>query len=319
VAGPTFVHRFTVFTPTFNRGRVLHRAYESLRGQTFRDFEWLVVDNASTDGTEELIARWMAEADFSIRYLRNEANIGRQGSWARAIAEARGELFTELRSADGLVPNALERLIHHWESIPARERPRYSAVSALAMDEHGKLVGTRFPADVLDSDSIELRLRHKVRGDKWGFQRTDVLRQQHIAQIPGYVGAIAEAIVWRSIARQYRTRYVNELLRIYWQDQPPGLSRPTVGWTNAPGRVVEAEDRLNHDLGWLPTAPFTFYREAVAYVCSSLHAGRGLRGQIHALKPTPARVLWLAGLVPGVAAYLVQRYLPALGVRLPNP
>ena len=315
---PAFEHVFTVFTPTYNRGHVLHRAYESLRAQTYRDFEWLVIDNASTDDTPALVEGWRAEASFPIRYVRNETNIGRQGSWARAIREARGELFTELRSADGLVADALERLRHHWDAIPPDERGGFSAVSALAMDEHGRIIGTPFPADVLDSNSIELRHRYKVRGDKWGFQRTAVLRQLEIPQIPGYTGAIAEAITWRQIARRYRTRYVNEPLRVYWQDQPPGLSRPVVGWTNAPGRVVEAEDRLNNDLAWLRVVPLSFLREAVAYVCSSLHANRPLRRQWQPLRPA-ARLLWAAGLPAGVAFYLVQRYLPALGVRLPNP
>ena len=57
-------YTFTVYTGTRNRARTLDRPYQSLRSQTFRDFEWLVVDNESTDGTTELIAKWQAEADF---------------------------------------------------------------------------------------------------------------------------------------------------------------------------------------------------------------------------------------------------------------
>ena len=133
-----------------------------MRAQTFRDFEWLVVDNASTDDTAEIVAGWLAAGEVPMRYLRNEVNIGRQGSWSRAIREARGELFTEVRSADGLVPQALERLHFHWMSIPDDERAGFSAVSALAMDEHGDIIGTRFPEDVFDSDSLEIRYRYKV-------------------------------------------------------------------------------------------------------------------------------------------------------------
>ena len=59
-----FVHVFTVFTATYNRAHVLHRVYDSLRAQTFRDFEWLVVDDGSTDGTGALVEGWRAEADF---------------------------------------------------------------------------------------------------------------------------------------------------------------------------------------------------------------------------------------------------------------
>jgi glycosyltransferase involved in cell wall biosynthesis len=310
---------FTVFTPTYNRGHVLHRAYESMRAQTLRDFEWLVVDNASTDDTEAIVAGWIAAGEVPIRYVRNEVNIGRQGSWTRAINEARGELFTELRSADGLVPEALERLKFHWEAIPPDERAGFSAVSALAMDEHGDVIGTRFPEDVFDSDSLEIRYRYKVRGDKWGFQRTSVMRDQRIPEIAGFTGSIPEAVTWRAIARRYRTRYVNEPLRIYWQDQGHGLSRPVIGWINAPGRVIEAEDRLNNDLRWLPVIPVTFARDAVAITTSGLHWGRSLADQPKTLRNPGVKALWLAMVPVGVAFYLVERYLPAVGRRLPNP
>jgi Glycosyltransferases involved in cell wall biogenesis len=46
--------QFTVFTPTYNRAQTIHRVYDSLRAQTLRDFEWLVVDDGSTDATPDL-------------------------------------------------------------------------------------------------------------------------------------------------------------------------------------------------------------------------------------------------------------------------
>ena len=53
-------YTFTVFTATRNRAHTLPRVYESLKSQTFRDFEWLIIDNESTDGTPDLVARWQA-------------------------------------------------------------------------------------------------------------------------------------------------------------------------------------------------------------------------------------------------------------------
>ena len=65
----TYRYIFTVFTPTYNRAHTLHRVYGSLKVQTFRDFEWLIVDDGSTDDTEALVKQWQAEANFPIRYI----------------------------------------------------------------------------------------------------------------------------------------------------------------------------------------------------------------------------------------------------------
>ena len=150
--------------PTHNRADILPRVYQSLLRQSFQSFEWLVIDNASSDDTTEVVAGWARSAPFPIRYLHNAENIGFHGSWKRALDESQGEFFLYVRSADEILPIALERLKWHWDSIPDEQRGRYSAVSGLATDEHGKLHGTRFPKDVFDSDSLEIRYRYKVEG-----------------------------------------------------------------------------------------------------------------------------------------------------------
>lgn len=48
----------TVFTPTYNRAYSLPRLYDSLKAQTFRDFEWLIIDDGSTDDTERVVSGW---------------------------------------------------------------------------------------------------------------------------------------------------------------------------------------------------------------------------------------------------------------------
>ncbi len=66
-------YRITVFTPTYNRAYILENLYRSLQRQSFRDFEWLVVDDGSGDDTDRLVAGWMAEENpFPIRYVRQE-------------------------------------------------------------------------------------------------------------------------------------------------------------------------------------------------------------------------------------------------------
>jgi len=276
--------------------------YASLAAQTFRDFEWLVIDNESEDGTTDLVEGWQREASFPIRYVR-QPNRGVQVSWRRALDEAHGQLFLQTRAGDAIRPNALERLLANWESIPELERRRFSAVSGLAEDEHGNLIGTACPRSPLDSDSIELRYRYKVKGDKFGFQRTEVLRRHPVPIVEGYTGYMPDRIVWTAIAREYRTRYVNEPLRIYYHDQPTSLSRPRRPSDNAVGAFLDAEAALNLDIGWLRHAPLEFYRRAVKYAWSGFHTGRSAAEQWHRLRNARARLLWLSAVVPAYGMY----------------
>ncbi len=93
------------------------------------------------------------------------------------MREAKGELFLTIDSDDACVPQALERLLHHWHSIPADERGRFSGVSVLAEYADGGMVADPFPTDVYDSDALRKYFAAVGRGDKWGFHRTEVMRQ----------------------------------------------------------------------------------------------------------------------------------------------
>jgi glycosyltransferase involved in cell wall biosynthesis len=300
--GPTYT--FTVFTPTLDRAHTLERVYRSLVAQTFRDFEWIVVDDGSRDETEALVRAWQASTDLPIRYFFQEHR-GKHVATNRAVAAARGELFLTIDSDDSFVPHALERFKYHWDAIPAAERGRFSAVTALAADEHGRLIGTRFPRDPTDSNSLEIRYRYKVRGDKWGFQRTDVMRAHPFPEVEG---AIPEGIIWTAIARRYKTRYVNEILRVYWQDQPTRLSRPTHLGEIAEGAMLAYESQLRDDIRWFTYAPRTFMTEAARYSRISFHAGRSARQQFRALGAWPARLLWALTLPIGWAVFEVESH-----------
>ncbi len=300
-------HTFTVFTGTHNRGHTLHRPYDSLRAQTFRDFEWIVIDNESTDGTPELMERLSAEADFPVRYLYQQ-NIGHHGSVNRAVREARGQLFVILDSDDACVPEALERFKAHWDAIPLADRERYSAVTGLCRDEHGTELGERFPFDPTDSNATEIRYRYDVTGEKWGFQRTDVMREFPYPTIPGYTGMMAGRIVWGAIGRRYVTRYINEYLGIVTEDQPDTLTKGAPDpRRDAPGERLEAWDLIEHDLHYFRYAPVAYYLKATKFVRSALWADESLLAQGRALSRLPSRVLWLASVPMGLAVYAVER------------
>ena len=221
---------FTVLTATYNRAHLLPRVYESLQKQTFRDFEWLIVDDGSTDNTSQVIRELERNAPFPIRYIA-KTNGGKPTAVNRGAREAKGTLLAILDSDDWYCPQALERFLHHWQSIPENKRQNFVGITGLCAYPSGELIGTRFPQDVFDSDAIDLRYRHKVRGEKSGMLSTEILRQFPYPEDLGKY--VSESLVWNRIAMRYQTRFVNEVLTVK-DFQPGGITRD--------GRFIQVRD-----------------------------------------------------------------------------
>lgn len=293
---------FTVYTPTYNRAHTLQRVFDSLLAQTCRDFEWLVIDDGSTDNTAELMARFQSEAGFEVRYVR-EPHRGAHHAHNLSLRESRGELWLKLDSDDGCVPQALERFKHHWESIPADHRDAFSGVTGLCRDQNGAQVGTSFPADPLDCSAAELEYVHKVRGEKWGFLRLDVVRRfPYPDDVPG--NFIPESFIWCQVSRQFKTRHVNEPLRIYWMDAPSLVHGRSDPHTNAAGHRLMFKMVLDLECGWFFVAPLRLLRAATQYSRFAWLSGTGLARQFDELKSTGGRLLWLMALPGGWGLWL---------------
>jgi glycosyltransferase involved in cell wall biosynthesis len=294
---------FTVFTATYNRAHTLHRVYDSLAAQTFRDFEWLVVDDGSSDGTAELVQRWAAEASFPIRYAY-KPNGGKHTAWNLGLKLARGRFFLSLDSDDACVPEALAVFNEAWHSIPPDQRSRFTGVCCLASDPQGHIAGDRFPQDVLDSDSNEIRYRYKVAGEKWGFHRIEVAREFPFPEMDG-VSYVPESVVWGRIAARYRERFINRVLRIYFQEASEA-SRLTVApmWKNSAALALGARCALNERLPWFFHDAKFFIKAAANLSRVSWHAGESIGQQRRQLRGLCATALWAAMLPVGYVLYL---------------
>ena len=280
--------------------------YDSLVSQTFRDFEWLVVDDGSTDRTRVLLSRWGEEADFPIRYLY-QRNQGKHVAYNNAVPKARGSLFLTLDSDDSCVPHALEALKHYWETIPQDRRIEFSAVSVPCVDEKDRLVGKWFKDRITDSDYLTCYYRWKLRGDKFEFQRTDVMLQYPFPVPDRRLTHIPEGIVWSRIARKYKTRYVNDPLhRAFISER--SLSRNRSVRKNAYHTMVFSGVALDEHLDHIRCAPKDFIRYAVNYVRLSLHVGESAFCQVRKLRRAGAKTLCLL-LIPVAFIY----YLNDLG------
>lgn len=198
----------TVFTPTYNRESLLARLYDSIKRQDFSNFEWIIVDDGSTDNTASTVEVWAEESNFDIRYFYQE-NSGKHIAINKGVNEARGELFFIVDSDDWLADNALQDIWQVWQSIPKDQRILLAGISGLCAYKDGRIVGTKYPLDSIDSDPIELRTFYDVKGDKAEVFRADILRE---FPFPSNLGKfVTEGLVWNRIGQKYMMRYVNKV------------------------------------------------------------------------------------------------------------
>ena len=104
----------TIFTPTYNRAYTLERIYNSLKKQKNTDFEWLIVDDGSTDNTKEVVSKWIQEKNINLRYYYQE-NAGKMQAHNKGVELAKYELFCCVDSDDYLTNNAIDIILKCWE------------------------------------------------------------------------------------------------------------------------------------------------------------------------------------------------------------
>lgn len=163
----------TVFTPTYNRIKLLPDCYESLKRQNCRDFLWLIVDDGSRDGTEALVRRWMQEADFEIRYIFQE-NGGQHTAWNAAVTAMNTELAVCIDSDDYLTDDAIGLIAACWRS---RGGDQAAGIVALNRTPERAVLGRRLP-ELETAHIIDLYCRHRCRRDMKMIYRTDLLKQE---------------------------------------------------------------------------------------------------------------------------------------------
>lgn len=218
--------KITVFTPTYNRENSLQRVYDSLCQQTYRNFEWIVVDDGSTDNTKEVINQFKRNAKFPIYYYYQE-NSGKHVAINRAVEMTDSEFFLIADSDDAFKPEALGTFIDAWNSIPEEDRTNFKGIICKCFDaKTGEDIG-EFPYDLIDTDELTAGFILKFKFEKWSFFRTEVLREFPFPEPKEKLKFYPETVVWQQMSRKYKTRYINVALRAYYRDQENALTAST--------------------------------------------------------------------------------------------
>lgn len=193
----------TVFTPTYNRAYILTKLYRSLCNQTCKQFEWIIVDDGSTDNTSELIGTFIQEGNIEIVFVQ-QFNGGKHRAINRGVGLAKGDLFFIVDSDDQLTEDAIEQILRYHDGI--KDKNDFAGVCGLKAYFDGRRVGGDSYFTILDCSNLEFRYKYKIKGDMAEVIRTDVMKEFPFPEFAGEKFC-SEAVVWNRMAQKYKIRY----------------------------------------------------------------------------------------------------------------
>lgn len=199
----------TIFTPTYNRNYMLKRLYDSLLKQNDKNFEWVVVDDGSIDGTHEYIKKIKQQNKIKITYVY-QPNSGKHVAINRGVDLANGEFFAIVDSDDYLTEDAVAK-IREWFTDIEKSKKKFAGVAGQKGYSNSKPVGTTFNFKTIDAKSNE-REKFNITGDKFEVFYTDVIKKNKFPVYPNEK-FMTEMVVWNRIARQgYYIRWHQDII-----------------------------------------------------------------------------------------------------------
>lgn len=168
----------TIFTPAYNRAHTLERLYQSLCHQLSKDFIWLIVDDGSTDNTNEMIRQWIRKGEISIEYYYQN-NAGKSNAHNKGVALAHTELFVCVDSDDYLTDDAVFKILSLWKQIKATGM---IGILAFRGYKDGRPI-TRYSLSKETTGTLKDLYRKKViSGDTMLIYRTELLKKHMFPQ-----------------------------------------------------------------------------------------------------------------------------------------
>lgn len=200
----------TILTPSYNRAPLLPRLYESLKRQSCKAFEWLLIDDGSSDNTERLTEAWKEERVIPVSYIRKE-NGGKHTALNTGIAHVKTELVFIVDSDDWLPENAVETILRWHEKYRAREG--ICGYSFLRFYPDGRVNDAYFPENEKIDTYVNVRINGHIAGDKAEVFFTDILKHYPFP-VFGKERFLPEDLVWVLLSGPYKMVHINECVYI---------------------------------------------------------------------------------------------------------
>ena len=208
--------KLTIFTPTYNRSKTLKRLYKSLLLQSCTNFEWLIIDDGSTDNTKEVIENFISEQKIHIRYY-HQTNGGKHIAYNFALEVAKGEYFFCVDSDDWLNEGTINNLFKTTKTLECNQ-----FIVAYKSDSSNKLLSDNFPEKIQRTSLKKLYFKYKCHGE-FSFVFPTALARRF--PFPVFEGEkfVTEDIIYDQIDKNATALLLPQVLTIC-EYQPEGLT-----------------------------------------------------------------------------------------------
>jgi len=299
----------SVLTPTYNRAHVLYRVYESLQRQTVRNFEWVVVDDGSTDGTPDLLTRWQAEADFPVTWYRYSNNRGKSAAVNSGTKLVSGAYTVILDSDDAFLDDAMETIEYFRKESDIDNNDSAYAMVFRYIDDHDNLSGRLFYLGKSETNvmsRLEARYRFEMVCETCIVTKTTVARAEEFVELTASEHC-PEIVTHHRIGKKFKSVYINHPIgKCFRYD---GIERLTLSssitWPR--GNYLMSLATLNNDIRYFWVRPGVFLKAGRSVAMLGFHIRRSPLRQFRDLTNSGARLLWIAGLPRGFARYIRDR------------
>lgn len=259
----------TLFTPTYQRAIFLHRIYDCLLNQTSKRFAWIIVNDGSTDETDEVCEQIVTENKIPVLYIQKE-NGGKHSAFKVAFEACKTEFFQCMDDDDIYSERAVETYLKAWSEIGNQKD--IGAIRTIAKYQNGRfaVAGCDINSKIgtyEDCSTLEMNYIRNCRQENWTCYRTMALREIDLFPEEYWLADkhkfFSEGIWQGRFARKFKCRYLYIPLRAYSEDAEFSIIRSKKTYNYYLNMFINSKIILDEHYDYISKSPMRLFRRVI--------------------------------------------------------
>ena len=213
-----YKYRFTLFTPCYCSAKFIDRIKETIDGQTFRDFEWIVINDASPDNTSELLQEYIKTIDIPVKFFDLKTNQMLAANFNLAMENAEGEIFIPMGHDDIYLPNMLATFDKLYVQFNSE---KIGGIIARCQTQYGRITPKEFTKTIMNYWEYGVDKNGRYTGEAPCAWKTDILRKYMPFDPKELINPLIGALM---SCDGYEFIMTNEIIRKYFVYEEGGHS-----------------------------------------------------------------------------------------------